>query len=758
MNKIKLFLFYSLISFLLFTGIVSASCSDYSYRENADSNVCEGSFAIACENFYDGNWGTISSCSLGNDCNVYDTYQNLTKFEEGNIYQLGRYDVNNGGDYIYNISFPNDCIAENGTATIKHYLPHMGGDGENFHYCWNFTNDNWTLIADGTGTQRSIIIEDAFFVCEDGTPIEQQCDVMPYGNIDTSSSDILFFQYYDNETLDSIPPVWIKDVTYADSNYTVSDIYYNGTCGNSLNFQAFNLDSWVYLPHTIISGIGGGETFSIEFDYLFNSTQDGTSNDKFEFYIQPYYMISIGIDSDAWCNGYMGYGTPSGGGCFEPNVNRPAINTWHHIKLTCVVGTDVNCTVWFDDSERQIPKRGTETTILINLYGRRTSPENTHTFLDNPIIYLGTEVPQIIEEEPVKYLNITLISPEDGSTINLTGVAPEDYYQYLDIHFYVNTTEGDFGSCVIDMDNNQFSMIYEEGVCQSEFNEETFFGYVDGSEDCGNYYFKDFFNGTHHYAIICYDINETLFDGGYTEYTFTIINETYIEPELFYQNFTILGLSPIDYEEFVNVSNIEFSYNIQLYENQSWKKPTYCDFKLYNVGLEEDSFNDLHFQEFTDDGVFIYNLSTTNIENGTYNWYIECYDLYDDTFFGQTDEENLYFIATLPIEVECSVSEDCSLCMKCADNFCVNQTSSEDIKNECEENCDGLGVCSIIEGQEGYVPTYRLPDLALITGDVIGIAGVTTVDLIGLIALFGLIAIGIYIAFQKEIFKHIFQK
>jgi hypothetical protein len=36
-------------------------------------------------------------------------------------------------------------------------------------------------------------------------------------------------------------------------------------------------------------------------------------------------------------------------------------------------------------------------------------------------------------------------------------------------------------------------------------------------------------------------------------------------------------------------------------------------------------------------------------------------------------------------ELECYNNTDCSFCMKCIDNICINQTS-EDLKNECEEN------------------------------------------------------------------------
>lgn len=55
---------------------------------------------------------------------------------------------------------------------------------------------------------------------------------------------------------------------------------------------------------------------------------------------------------------------------------------------------------------------------------------------------------------------------------------------------------------------------------------------------------------------------------------------------------------------------------------------------------------------------------------------------------------------------ECSIDTDCASCQKCDTGNCVNQSTSEDTKDECSAtdcytgNCDGAGACDIYSGGE----------------------------------------------------------
>ena len=581
--KTKNFLFVFL--FILFIGIVSATCSDYSYREDANSNVCDGSFSSltdTCVEAHDGNWESSVSCYIGGNCNIYDTYENLTKFQEGNIFQIKRYDVNNGGDYTYNISFPNDCIAENGTANIKHYLYHTGGDGENFHYCWNFTSNDWLLIADGTGTQRPIMFEDAFFVCEGGTIIE---------------------------------PTWF-DVSLVGQNVREPRIPENNSIWNSTNFY---MDIQFYL------------NVSDNYEFLANCSMfmDGTE-----------YRYEDSINCDMETNTYMNF-----------NYQSPSIDC-ASFDLIPLVGNhsfyfichDLNESVY--DGENEI--------YNFEVVNDTVEPELTcESFCDGNILVSGY------------YELNNLYCPFMGLC-------------ELDSNTYIKCNNVTWDNRLNEVKNHENFGIY---IDETNIT-------IDGCNMIG-------VNGTSGYSLP-YFKNGLMY----------IDNNTQVN--LINNNFTN-GMIFLDGE----TNNVYFDNN------------NYCNLWAYNQ----------YTSQATDINT-IATFGTNTVSRGSEFPDIAC-NMADDY---------------------CELSEDCSLCMKCADNICVNQTINEDIKNECSANCDGNASCTIIVPETGYVPTYRLPDLALITGDVIGTAGVSAVDLIGLLALFGVIAIGIYVAFQKEIFKNIFQK
>ncbi len=85
-----------------------------------------------------------------------------------------------------------------------------------------------------------------------------------------------------------------------------------------------------------------------------------------------------------------------------------------------------------------------------------------------------------------------------------------------------------------------------------------------------------------------------------------------------------------------------------------------------------------------------YSKTFTNLAIGTYNyrWYA------NDTRNNWNSTDLLSFTV-----VECQFTSDCGFCEKCSSNVCVNQTSSEDLKNQCDSGlcasgyCNGAGAC-----------------------------------------------------------------
>lgn len=62
----------------------------------------------------------------------------------------------------------------------------------------------------------------------------------------------------------------------------------------------------------------------------------------------------------------------------------------------------------------------------------------------------------------------------------------------------------------------------------------------------------------------------------------------------------------------------------------------------------------------------------------------------------------------------CCDNDDCGRCMKCSNHQCINQTASEDLKNNCYEgpcdtgNCDGAGDCGHLPKGTVYCEVTRL--------------------------------------------------
>ncbi|MCK5039537.1 MAG: right-handed parallel beta-helix repeat-containing protein [Candidatus Aenigmarchaeota archaeon] len=84
--------------------------------------------------------------------------------------------------------------------------------------------------------------------------------------------------------------------------------------------------------------------------------------------------------------------------------------------------------------------------------------------------------------------------------------------------------------------------------------------------------------------------------------------------------------------------------------------------------------------------------------DGTYDWYINC------SFGGVTNQSEIREI-TITAPTPCTDEYDCNLCQKCILNTCTDQSSSEDLKNECPNYCDGSGSCTPLgAGDCGVTP------------------------------------------------------
>jgi hypothetical protein len=63
---------------------------------------------------------------------------------------------------------------------------------------------------------------------------------------------------------------------------------------------------------------------------------------------------------------------------------------------------------------------------------------------------------------------------------------------------------------------------------------------------------------------------------------------------------------------------------------------------------------------------------------------------------------------------DCCGNPDCGRCMKCSNNQCIAQTTSEDLKNECYEGpcdtgfCNGRGDCAHLAAGTVYCEVTRL--------------------------------------------------
>ena len=105
-----------------------------------------------------------------------------------------------------------------------------------------------------------------------------------------------------------------------------------------------------------------------------------------------------------------------------------------------------------------------------------------------------------------------------------------------------------------------------------------------------------------------------------------------------------------------------------------------------------------------------------------FNWnYVSSYDVSLDGLTHPADIRtydgvNLFILGSNNVVqvynfVECGDNNDCSLCEKCVDNFCVNQTSDEDLKDECELNFTTCFNDYIKQGSDGFCDGYGSCDI-----------------------------------------------
>jgi len=155
LNKINLII---IVIFLFFISFIYAD--NYIYIEDEYNYTCSGSWYLDgdCAFAHDGNWSSVASCDW--ECEIIHTQINVNRMEV-NLLQLKSYSYSEI-NYV-NITIPTDCISENGTVIIRHYLqrvpPHASG--ENSHYCWNYLNGQWLQLR---FYLNSNMVEDGFFL------------------------------------------------------------------------------------------------------------------------------------------------------------------------------------------------------------------------------------------------------------------------------------------------------------------------------------------------------------------------------------------------------------------------------------------------------------------------------------------------------------------------------------------------------------------------------------------------------------------
>lgn len=228
---------------------------------------------------------------------------------------------------------------------------------------------------------------------------------IPY-NVDETSSDFLFLQYYDNETLGTSYPVgWTgNSMSY---RLLINDTKYNGTSGYSLMVEDTESYDLVWYPNQIISNAQTGNV-SIEFDINFDSIN------THDFFI---YLNDAGTDTYRVFDMRFELGTVylCGLGCdgnyetMDNPVTSFEANKWYHIKITADVSDETNQNAWlsvynYSESAYMVENYDTSYRIGGSFVGFQIFvsdlSSNNALYLDNLLYYKGTQVPQIPEEIP----------------------------------------------------------------------------------------------------------------------------------------------------------------------------------------------------------------------------------------------------------------------------------------------------------------------------------------------------------------------
>jgi len=149
---------------------------------------------------------------------------------------------------------------------------------------------------------------------------------LPY-NIDTTSSDVLIFQHYDNETNTNPTPLW----SIASGSLIIDNAVYNGSTGYGSTTSKTNGNNQFNISKTNYDVAYTGN-LTYEFDILMNtiSTTNGQTMTLYVGGSSAVYVVIYFGHGAVCANGWGAYAS-SGGQCLGSIVY---FSQWQHVKFT----------------------------------------------------------------------------------------------------------------------------------------------------------------------------------------------------------------------------------------------------------------------------------------------------------------------------------------------------------------------------------------------------------------------------------------
>lgn len=303
-------------------------------------------------------------------------------------------------------------------------------------------------------------------------------------NLNISSTDLIFYQYYDNETLGNAVPIWTIN-----GAMTANTVIHNGTAGNSVNKTGGTDNSYLAKTTLFGSGIASGN-FTYEFDYYAVTISSSGIMFLYTGGTSSIRLAAISPNQDG-LNGDYSYFDGSSYVNFNPSKDY-ITNTWEHMKVTCVVSTK-NCSIQFNNngSWANLPYR---IDVLDNAIGFGFNQLISKYFIDNLVIYVGNSVPtvagaettppliQFVSQNPsdINFSNVVnnklniVYNITDTSGINLTSILL--YYKAnsttSNIHYFQNGTA--FSGFFTDSARTNISSMFNWTLLDNEVHQGTF--------------------------------------------------------------------------------------------------------------------------------------------------------------------------------------------------------------------------------------------------------------------------------------------